>query len=47
MEPSPESAAAQRAASDKRISNQRMRRELPFRLKYPSFREGLAAILTG
>lgn len=33
-----------RGASDKRVSNETMLRELPVTLKFPSYREGLAAI---
>lgn len=43
--PAADSPAAERAASDKRISNARMRAELRVELKYPSFREGLAQIV--
>jgi nucleoside-diphosphate-sugar epimerase len=43
--PPPASPAAQRAASDKRIGNVRMREELRVELRFPSFREGLAAIV--
>lgn len=45
--PSVNSPAAQRAASDKRIRNTRMQEELRVSLKYPSYREGLAAIVNG
>jgi nucleoside-diphosphate-sugar epimerase len=45
--PCPTSPAAQRAASDKRISNAKLLRELDVTLNYPSFREGLAAIVKG
>jgi nucleoside-diphosphate-sugar epimerase len=44
-EPAPNSPAAQRAASDKRIQPRRMFTELQPTLLYPSFREGLAASL--
>jgi nucleoside-diphosphate-sugar epimerase len=37
--------AAQRASSDKRVSNARMLRELDVTLRYPSYREGLAQII--
>lgn len=40
-----DSPAAQRAAGDKRICNTRMRDELGIGLRFPSFREGLVAIL--
>ena len=39
-----ETAAGQRAQADKRISNDRMRRELPYDLRFPNYREGLAQI---
>ncbi|HEX4147618.1 MAG TPA: SDR family oxidoreductase [Pirellulales bacterium] len=42
---SPHSAAAHRASANKRISNARMIAELAPRLAYPSYREGLAAIV--
>jgi nucleoside-diphosphate-sugar epimerase len=41
----PGSAAAQRAAGDKRVSNRRLLTELSPSLKYPSYREGLSAIV--
>jgi nucleoside-diphosphate-sugar epimerase len=41
-----DSPAARRATSDKRISNARLRSEIPFTLAYPSYREGLAAIVS-
>lgn len=34
-------------ADNKRVSNERIKSELGVRLKYPSYREGLAAILAG
>jgi len=40
------SPAAARAAADKRISNRRLLDEVAPTLKYPSFREGLAAIVS-
>jgi nucleoside-diphosphate-sugar epimerase len=43
--PAADSPAAERAASDKRISNQRMIEELGVQLAFPSYREGLAAIV--
>ncbi len=43
--PEPDSPAAQRAGSDKRVDNRRMIAELSVRLAYPSYREGLAAIV--
>ena len=43
--PQPDSPAAQCAASDKRISNKRLMQELGVRLEYPSYREGLSAIV--
>jgi nucleoside-diphosphate-sugar epimerase len=42
-----DSSAAQRAASDKRVNPARMFAELQPRLVYPSYREGLAAIVSG
>jgi nucleoside-diphosphate-sugar epimerase len=39
--------SAARAASDKRVSNARLVAELGVRFAYPSYREGLAAILAG
>jgi nucleoside-diphosphate-sugar epimerase len=39
------SSASQRAAADKRIDNRRMVAELGVRLTYPSYREGLTAIV--
>jgi len=39
------SPAAERATADKRISNLRMLDELAIQLRYPSYREGLAAIV--
>lgn len=47
VEPSPEHPASQRALSSKRISNRRMLDELSVKLAYPSYREGLAAIVGG
>lgn len=43
--PSPETAAAQRAAADKRICNRRLLETLAPDLRFPSYREGLAAIV--
>lgn len=43
--PSPDSPASQRAGSSKRVRNQRVLSELQVRLDYPSYREGLAAIV--
>jgi nucleoside-diphosphate-sugar epimerase len=45
VEPAPDSPAAQRAASDKRITPRRLMAELQPKLAYPSYREGLAAIV--
>jgi nucleoside-diphosphate-sugar epimerase len=44
-QPTADSPAAQRAASDKRVNPARMFAELRPELKYPSYREGLAAIV--
>ena len=43
--PDPNSAAALRAAGDKRIRNRRLMSELSPALQFPSYREGLAAIV--
>lgn len=43
--PLPDAAASHRAAANKRISNARLRAELFGDFEYPSFREGLAAIV--
>ncbi len=43
--PSPHAPASVRAASDKRVCNARMLAELGVTLAYPSYREGLAAIV--
>lgn len=43
--PDSSSPAAARAASDKRISNSKLVEQLNFQFAYPSYREGLAAIL--
>jgi nucleoside-diphosphate-sugar epimerase len=46
FEPPPsDSPVAMRAASSKRVSNERLIRELAVHLRYPSYREGLAAIV--
>lgn len=45
--PPADSPAAARAAADKRVRNERMRNELRVALRYPSYREGLAAIVSG
>ena len=37
---------SERSATDKRIRNNRMRRDLPVQLKYPSYREGLTSIVS-
>lgn len=44
-EPDPNSPAALRAQSDRRMSNQRLVEELGFQPKYPSYREGLFKII--
>jgi nucleoside-diphosphate-sugar epimerase len=43
--PDADSPAARRAAADKRVSNRRLLDELKPRLRYPTFRAGLAAIV--
>jgi len=45
ISPPPDSPVAARAASNRRICNDKMRREFQVPLLYPSYREGLAAIL--
>ena len=45
VSPDTDSHAAARAAADKRISNRLLMSELGISLKYPSYREGLAAIV--
>ncbi len=45
VSPDPTSPAAQRAASDKRVRNEKLVRELSVTFRYPSYREGLAAII--
>ncbi len=44
-EPRRDAPAAERASASKRVSNQRMLAALKFNLLYPSYREGLAAIV--
>jgi nucleoside-diphosphate-sugar epimerase len=46
-DPDPASPQAQRALGSKRIRPDKLRTELNVRLEYPSYREGLAAILSG
>jgi nucleoside-diphosphate-sugar epimerase len=41
----PEAATRRRAVTNKRISNERLRMQLGYQLKYPSFREGFAVEL--
>lgn len=43
--PEPDTPAAARARSDKRISNRKLMSTIDVKLRYPSYREGLAAIL--
>jgi nucleoside-diphosphate-sugar epimerase len=45
VEPAPDLPAAMRAESNKRVRNARMLAELNVKLQYPSYREGLAAIV--
>lgn len=45
VEPTGSTTASQRGSSDKRVANQRLRERLAFDLRYPSYREGLAAIV--
>lgn len=43
--PAAEAHVAQRAGSDKRVSSAKLFADLPLKLQYPSYREGLAAIV--
>ncbi len=43
VDPAPQSPAAQRAASDKRIDPRRLFADIDVTLRYPSYREGLAS----
>lgn len=43
--PSPQAHVAQRAGSDKRVAPRRLFHDMPLALQYPSYREGLAAII--
>ena len=45
--PRPGTPVAERASSSKRVSNLHLLTELAVRLRYPSYREGLAAIIDG
>jgi nucleoside-diphosphate-sugar epimerase len=45
--PPAESPAALRAESNKRVSNRRLLSDLGIQLRFPSYREGLAAIVAG
>jgi nucleoside-diphosphate-sugar epimerase len=45
MEPTADVCGPVRSESNKRVWNRRMKRDLVAKLKYPSFREGLASIL--
>jgi nucleoside-diphosphate-sugar epimerase len=45
--PPPDSPAAQRAEANRRVANTRLLAELGVQLEFPSFREGLCAILQG
>ena len=45
--PDPNSPAAQRARSDRRISNRKLLETLDYNFRYPDYRAGLAAILGG
>lgn len=44
--PAPDSPAAARATADRRISNAKLQQRLNFEFAYPSYREGLASILS-
>ena len=43
--PAPDSPAAARATADRRISKAKLKQKLKYEFAYPSYREGLAAIL--
>jgi nucleoside-diphosphate-sugar epimerase len=43
--PAPDSPAAERSDGDKRVDSARLLAELNIKLQYPSYREGLAAIV--
>ena len=43
--PPADSPAAERAGADKRLNNARLLAELPLKLTYPTYREGLAALV--
>ena len=45
-QPDPNSPAAARATADKRISNEKLKQEIGYEFMYPTYREGLAAILS-
>ena len=45
VDPPADSPAALRAESNKRVSNRRVLAELDVTLEFPSYREGLAAIV--
>ena len=47
VDPPEGSPRAARAAADKRVSNRQLIESLGIELRYPSYREGLAAILSG
>lgn len=47
LEPQASDPAAVRARADKRVDNSRMLKELKLTLRYPSYREGLRAIVGG
>ena len=47
VEPPPDDPAALRARADKRVNNARMLAELRVTLAYPTYREGLRAIVSG
>jgi nucleoside-diphosphate-sugar epimerase len=47
VDPTPEARAASRSSGEKRLRNRRMLDELGVKLTYPSYREGLAAVMHG
>jgi hypothetical protein len=45
--PVQEEGVSKRGASNKRISNGKLKRELGYRFKYPTFREGFEKLIGG
>jgi hypothetical protein len=46
LEPAAGGAVSKRGQSNKRVSNRKLRTELGYELKFPSFREGYSAVLS-